>query len=108
MNLSGGRKRDVVGVVWLIGLGILLLTRAWWPGIMFVIAATAMVQGYFDGKTWYGVQAGWWSAFFGLWVLMRHSPVWLFVGLGVSMICASLVRPGPFAKPKPFMDSSLE
>jgi len=32
----------------------------------------------------------------------------LFVGLGISSIAGALIKPNPFTKPKPFVDSSLE
>jgi hypothetical protein len=108
MDDSKQRRRAVIGGLWLIGLGILFATRAWWPGIMFVIAATAIVEGYFNGQPWFGIQAGYWSAFIGVWALIGYSIVFLFVGLGVSSILGALIKPSPFSKPKPFVDGSLE
>jgi hypothetical protein len=102
------RGNQVVGGLWLIGLGVLFATRAWWPAIMFLIALTAVIEGWLNGQPWYGIQAGYWTAFVGFWALARFSLVFLFVGLGVSMILGALVKPSPFSKPKPFVDSSLE
>ncbi len=102
------RHNAVLTGVWLIGLGMLFATRAWWPGIMFLIAATAILEGYYKGQAWYGLQAGYWSAFIGVWALFRFSLVFLLVGLGLSSILGALVKPSPFSKPKPFVDGSLE
>jgi len=102
------RHRGVLTGIWLIGLGLLFATRAWWPGILFLVAATAVLEGYYNGKPWYGLQAAYWSAFIGVWALFRFSIVFLFVGLGLSFILGALVKPNPFAKPEPFVDGSLE
>jgi hypothetical protein len=103
-----GRDKQVIGGIWLIGLGLLFATRFWWPGIMFLIAATAIYEGWVKDGVWYGIQAGYWCAFIGIWALTRFSLAFLFVGLGISMILGALVTPSPFSKPKPFVDSSLE
>jgi hypothetical protein len=108
MNDIKERHGMVLGGLWLIGLGILFATRAWWPGIMFVIAATAIVEGYFNDQRWYGVQSGYWAAFIGVWALFRFSLVFLLVGLGISSILGALIKPNPFTKPKPVVDRSLE
>ncbi len=40
------RINQVSGAVFLIGMGIIALLNYWWPGIMFVIGAAALVRGY--------------------------------------------------------------
>jgi hypothetical protein len=108
MSYDPQGRRAVMGGIWLIGLGILFATRFWWPGIMFLIAITAVFQGWLNRQTWYGVQAGFWCAFVGVWALVRYSFAFLLVGLGISVIVGSLLKPSPFSKPKPFADNSLE
>lgn len=36
--------------VFLLGLGIIAFLEAWWPGIMFVIAAAMLVSALVDGR----------------------------------------------------------
>ncbi|MFO0893103.1 MAG: hypothetical protein U0790_28695 [Isosphaeraceae bacterium] len=102
------RHHAVLSGIWLIGLGILFATRAWWPGIMLLIAATAVLEGYYNDQLWYGLQTGYWCGFIGVWAVFRYNLVFLLVGLGLSSILGALVKPSPFAKPKPFVDGSLE
>ena len=67
-----------------------------------------LIEGWLNDQPWYGIQSGFWSAFIGVWALARYSLVFLLIGLGVSTIIGALVKPSPFSKPKPFVDSSLE
>ncbi len=102
------QQKAIVGGIWLIGLGVLYATRFWWPGILFLIALTAIIEGWMNDQTWYGAQAAYWLVFFGVWALSGYLVTALLVGLGVSTIVGALVKPSPFSKPKPFVDSSLE
>jgi hydrogenase/urease accessory protein HupE len=108
MPLDPNQHRAIIGGTWLIGIGILFATRAWWPGIMFLIGITAILEGWLRRQTWYGIQAGFWSIFIGLWALTRFNIAVLFVGLGISTIVGALVRPSPFSKPKPILDDRFE
>lgn len=108
MNLSDEQAGKITGGVWLIGLGLLFLTRQWWPGIMFVIGVSAIVEGLVEGRGWYAFQCGFWSIGIGIWAYFHYSLPFLFVGLGLSMILGGMVRPPMFDKPKPLIDNSLE
>ena len=39
-----GPWRSLHGAIWLIGLGILASTGNWWPGILFLIAASMILE----------------------------------------------------------------
>jgi hypothetical protein len=39
-----GPWRNIHGAIWLIGLAILALKGWWWPGILFLIAASMLVE----------------------------------------------------------------
>jgi hypothetical protein len=105
--LSGGAWL-IVGV-WLIGTGVLFATKFWWPGIMFLIAASAVLEGWLHYRPlWYAIQVGYWSAFVGVCALVGFNLVFLLVALGVGAIIGALVSPGQSSKPKPFVDSSME
>lgn len=43
-------KSSVAGGVFLIGLGVLIITGNWWPGIMFVIGLAAGADRAFRGN----------------------------------------------------------
>jgi hypothetical protein len=45
----------ISGGIFLISLGILLLTGWWWPGIMVAIGLSSGAALIFTGKTWQGV-----------------------------------------------------
>lgn len=40
------RMSAVQGAIWLVGIGVLALTDWWWPGILFVIAASTLLGGF--------------------------------------------------------------
>ena len=49
-NTSSSGRSTVSGGVFLIGLGMLLLTGWWWPGIMLVIGAAGAFDLFLRGK----------------------------------------------------------
>src|SRR5262249_21218080 len=108
MRLSDERAGQIVGGIWMIGLGVLFYTGMWWPGIMFVIGASAIVEGLVEGRGWYSFQGGLWAIAIGVWALFHFSIAIFFVALGASMILGALVRPPGLSKPEPFTDNTLE
>ena len=108
MHLSNERAGQITGGVWMIGLGILVYTGIWWPGVMFLIGAAAIVQGLVKGRGWYAFQSGIWAIAIGVWAIYHFNIALFFVALGVSMVVMALVRPPAFAKPKPFADHSMD
>jgi hypothetical protein len=46
--MSQMNKSQVGGAVFLIGLGVVALLNFWWPGIMFVIAASLLASEYVE------------------------------------------------------------
>ena len=55
---SRDRKRRgdaITGGLFLICLGVLMITGYWWPGIMFALGLSAGAGLIFRGKTWSGV-----------------------------------------------------
>jgi hypothetical protein len=102
------QHRAFIGGIWLIGFGILFATRAWWPGIMFVIGITLLFEGWLRRQPWYGFQAGFWSILIGIWALTRFNMAVFFIGLGISMIVGALIKPSPFSKPKAILDDRFE
>lgn len=103
------RSRILTLGVWLIGLGILFETRLWWPGILFLGAAAALIQAW----TAYGpedrrtmTRVGVTLALIGFWALVRFSVAFLLVGFGVWVVVSAL-RPPPIPR-KPFVDHRLD
>jgi hypothetical protein len=109
-SISSDRTNQISGGVFVIGLGVLFLTKFWFPGIFFVIAATLAVQCLQEGRTWYASQGVLWMLGLGLlFALARNGAV--FVGLllvlvGISAILTAYQKP-PFLK-KPYVDTSME
>jgi hypothetical protein len=108
MHLTNQRARQFSVGVWWIGLGILLYTRMWWPGILFLIGAGSIVQGLVEGRGWYAFQGGIWLIAIGFWAIYDFNIALFFVALGISMVVMAFVRPPGFAKPKPIADHSMD
>lgn len=108
MHLTNERAGQITGGVWMIGLGILFFTHMWWPGIMFLVGVSAIVQGLVEGRGWYAFQSGVWAFAVGVWALLHFDIAVLFVAIGASMIVMALVRPPTFAKPNPIADHSMD
>lgn len=45
------RSSQIGGAIFLIGLGIIAFFNYWWPGIMFVIAASLLATEYVETNT---------------------------------------------------------
>jgi putative Mn2+ efflux pump MntP len=43
-------RSGIAGGIFLIGLGVLIMTGSWWPGIMFVIGLAVGADRAFHGK----------------------------------------------------------
>ena len=76
----------IAGAVFLIGLGVLFLTGYWWPGILFVIGASAMARGVSEGQAWYNVPGGLWMIGLGLVFAFGFSWPLMLILIGVSML----------------------
>lgn len=105
--LTQERANMLVGGVFLIGMAALFYTNYWWPGIMFVIGAAAILRGLLQGQGWYAFHGGFWIIAVGVWALFRFNPWIVLATVGVNMILLALFRPPIFA-PKPHVDNSLE
>jgi uncharacterized membrane protein len=84
--VSKERADQISGGVFLIGLAILFMTGFWWPGIMFVIGASAMARGVAEGRAWYAVPGGLWMIGLGLVFLFNFSWPMILILIGVSML----------------------
>lgn len=107
MPLTREQSGAVIGAIWLIGFGVLFATRAWFPGILFLIALTALAQGLMWGRSWPAIQGAFWLAALGLWALFRFNVAILFVVLGLAVLARAFF-PGPSSGGKPYVDNSLE
>ena len=92
---SKGKKRQgdaISGGIFLIGLGVLLITGLWWPGIMFVIGLSSGAGLIFRGKIWSGI--GTMAFFFAIPIfvmLVQNQDIpWAIVGplilIGIGVI----------------------
>lgn len=85
--LSKERSDQVGGGVFLIGLALLFMgVLPWWPGIMFVIGASAIAHGVAQGQEWYQVSGGMWMIGLGLVFWFGFSLPLLFILLGLTML----------------------
>lgn len=78
------------GGIFLIGLALLFITRFWWPGIMFVIAATIFARTLAEGKSWQSATGAWFFMIIGLvfWLPINLGDLWplILVGIGLFML----------------------
>jgi len=107
--LRDEQAHAITGAVWLFGLAALFYTGRWWPGIMFVIGASAIIEGLIERQGWYALQGGAWALGIGVWALM-HFQIWfIFVVLGVSTLLGAFVPPPMLVKkPRVEHESDLE
>jgi hypothetical protein len=95
---------QVSGGVFLIGLGLLFLTGWWWPGIMFVSAASIMARTMAEGKPLSHATGAFWligiGVLFGMPGLIGDiaNSFWKFfplilIGLGLFMFFGGRYRP---------------
>ena len=88
---------QVSGAIFLIGLGVLFLVDDidFWPGILFVIAASSVAHGLAEGRGWYSFQGAVWLFGIGVLFLIEAKfrlPVCLIM-LGVSGLIGYILRP---------------
>ncbi len=110
-HLQKKQAHAITGAVWLFGLAALLYTNRWWPGIMFVIGASVIVEGLISGRGWYALHGGAWIIGIGVWALYDFRLWFLFVLLGVSLLLGAFVQPpmpAPAKKPQPPSEADLE
>jgi len=81
----------ISGGIFLISLGVLIITDWWWPGIMFALGLSGGAELIFRGKIWRGIGT---IAFFSaiplvVWVVEETDIPWglvgpfILIGLGV-------------------------
>lgn len=87
------RQGDAIsGGIFLISLGVLIVTGWWWPGIMFALGLSSGAGLIFRGKIWRGILS---LAFFCsipivIWIIEETAIPWSLVGslvlIGVGVI----------------------
>jgi hypothetical protein len=93
------RGSAISGGIFLIGLGFLIITGWWWPGIMFVIGLSGGGELIFRGRLWSGI---WTILFFSaipivVWIIQRTPVPWeiagplLLVGIGVIILARAFI-----------------
>jgi hypothetical protein len=107
MTRSGGRADQLSVGVWLIGLGILLATGRWWPGILFVLGAATIVRGLAEGRGWQALQGAFWIIGVGLWFALGTNLAVLLILLGLGVVLTAFGR-RPWVGKKPVDRHPLE
>lgn len=95
---------QIGGGVFLVGLGMLFLTGWWWPGIMFVIAASIIARTMAEGKPLNSATGAFWligiGVLFGLpgliggiaGTLWQVLPI-ILIAMGLFMFFGGRYRP---------------
>ena len=95
---------QVGGGVFLVGLGMLFLTNWWWPGIMFVCAATIIARTMAEGKPLHRATGAFWLIALGILfgvpdlIGVMAGSFWKFfplilIALGLFMVFGGRYRP---------------
>ena len=107
-----GEKASQVGTgVFFVGLGLLFFTGWWWPGIMFVIAASMIVGTMAAGESWTSATGALWligiGVVFGIPGLIGDiaGAFWqifplILIGMGLFMLFGGKYRPSVSGKRK--------
>ena len=76
------RASGLSGGIFLIGLGVLMFTGWWWPGIMLVIGLAGGAELIFRGKIARGIGTiAFFSAFPIIWAIVQATDIpWTVVG----------------------------
>ena len=86
------RASSISGGIFLISLGVLIITGWWWPGIMFAIGLSGGAELIFRGKLWQGIGT---LVFFSaipivIWLINQTQIPWTVVGplflIGIGVI----------------------
>ena len=107
MNLTDAQAAAISSAVWLVGIGVLITTGWWWPGIMFLIGISAIIEGFVAGRGWYAFQGGLWTLGIGVWALFGNGILVLFCLIALSGLLAAFAKP-PWLARKQATDTSLE
>ena len=109
MSLNAEQANAIRGSVWMFGLAALFFTAMWWPGMLFLIGISAIVEGLIAGKKWYALQGGAWMIGIGVWALLNFRLWFLFAILGVCTLVGAFAPPPLLAKkPRPHYETDLE
>jgi hypothetical protein len=106
MTYNSQRASALTAGFWLIGLGLIIATKAWWPGILLLIGITVIVQGWLSGRQRQVIRGGIIAIAIGVWAACKFNVALLFVGLGAYIIYSAVIGPSPLRKP--YVDNTLE
>lgn len=97
-----GKLEGASGAIILIGIGLIfLLDIGFWPWILFVVAAPAVLSGIAEGGLWAGLQGGVWLLGIGVLALLNAWWPGILIVIGLSMLVGALATPPAIAdKPK--------
>ena len=112
MGKDISEKASQIGTgVFFVGLGLLFLSGWWWPGIMFVIAASILARTMAEGEGWQSATGAFWligiGVIFGLPGLIgdiagafgQVFPL-ILIGMGLFMLFGGRYRPNISGKRK--------
>jgi len=90
------KKKQASGIsggIFLIGLGVLLFTGWWWPGIMLVIGLSAGAELIFRGKIARGIGTiAFFSAFPIIWTIVQATDIsWAIVGPFILIALGAII-----------------
>ena len=86
------RSDQAAGAIFLIGFGLLFITGWWWPGMLFLIAASQMARAMSEGQHWSTATSALWLAGIGLIFTFHLSWGFIWVMIGFGMFAAYMLR----------------
>jgi hypothetical protein len=100
------RASALTAGIWLIGLGLMIATKVWWPGILLLIGLTVVIQMWVFGRQRQALLGGFLLIAIAGWAACKFNVAVLFVALGAYFLCCAL--PIRDLVPKPHVDNTLE
>lgn len=87
MNTVKLNPEQASGAVFLIGFGLLFITGWWFPGMLFVIAASTIAGALVAGQPWYSAQGAVWMIGIGLifWLNLSWGVVFVLIGISILL-----------------------
>jgi hypothetical protein len=106
VKLTSEQANAITSAVWLVGIGILITTGYWWPGLLFLLGAGSIAQGFVEGRGWYSIQCGLWAIGLGFVFVFKFTLLGLFILVAIGWLFTAFAKPSPFEK-KPEPDQTL-
>jgi len=100
------RTNQISTGIWLVGIGVLLAVRQFWPGVLFLAGTVFLVRAAHAPEPRHAGRVGLLLILLGIWSIMRFSLPFLLIVVGAWMIVSAVSAASSMRKP--FIDPRLD